>query len=161
MSGTHDTIEITAKPLPPAHLAITSGVSPSFEPSHVGPTIRPLYPPLLDALEAAGVTATGPSGAFYDDDVDGGIGVHAGFPIAAEISEVPGIDVVDLPPVELAATAVHEGDMAEVVATVVAIFDWMHEHGYRTTGYPREVYLACPDDISQWRTEMQFPIERA
>ncbi len=58
------------------------------------------------------------------------------------------------------ATTIHVGDMATVdVDTVASIFDWMRTHGFRTTCYSRERYLDCPDDISQWRTEMQFPIE--
>ena len=37
---------------------------------------------------------------------------------------------------------------------------WTNEHGYSWTGCSREVYLHCPDDRNEWRTEMQFPIER-
>jgi effector-binding domain-containing protein len=111
-------------------------------------------------LNAAGVEIVGPSIAFYDDTADGAIGVHAGFPISESVTEVPGLEVVDLPEMELAATAIHHGDMATVdVDTVAALFEWMRTHGFRTTGYSREHYLECPEDISQWRTEMQFPIE--
>jgi hypothetical protein len=35
----------------------------------------------------------------------------------------------------------------------------MRANGFRTTGYSREHYLDCPDDITEWRTEMQFPVE--
>ncbi len=102
----------------------------------------------------------GPSIAYDDDTTDGGIGVHAGFPIAESVEDVPGLVIVDLPEVTLAATAIHHGDMATVdVDTVAPIFDWMRSHGFRTTGYSREQYLECPDDLHEWRTEMQFPIE--
>jgi len=44
------------------------------------------------------------------------------------------------------------------VDTVAPILDWLRHHGFRTTGYARE-HLACPEDSTEWRTEMQFPIE--
>lgn len=155
------TVAVATKRLPAVHLAVASGVSPSFASADVGPVIQPLYPQLFDALSAAGVEIAGPSIAYYDDTADGGIGVHAGFPVDASVKSVPGLEVVDLPAVELAATAIHHGDMATVdVDTVAPIFDWMRAHGFRTTGYSREHYLHCPDDITGWRTEMQFPIER-
>lgn len=161
MNGTRpNDVDVTTKRLPAVHLAVASAISPSFESADVGPVIRPLYPQLFAALDAAGVEVAGPSIAYYDDSADGGIGVHAGFPIDPSIIDVPGLAVVDLPEVELAATAVHHGDMATVdVDTVASIFDWMRAHGFRTTGYSREHYLECPDDITMWRTEMQFPIE--
>lgn len=159
-NGVNDTVTVATKRLPAAHLAIASAVSPSFASADIGPTIQPLYPRLLDALAAAGVAIVGPSIAYYDDASDGGIGVHAGFPIDSSITDVPGLEVVDLPAVELAATAIHHGDMATVdVDTVAPILAWISARGFHTTGYSRELYLDCPDDRSQWRTEMQFPIE--
>ena len=153
-------VTVTTKRLPAVHLAVASGISPSFASADVGPIIQPLYPQLFEALDAAGVEIAGPSIAYYDDTADGGVGVHAGFPIDESVTQVPGLEIVDLPEVDLAATAIHHGAMATVdVDTVDAIFDWMRAHGFRTTGYSREHYLDCPDDIAQWRTEMQFPIE--
>lgn len=153
-------VTVTTKRLPAVHLAVVSGVSASFASADIGPVIQPLYPQLLDALNSAGVEIAGPSIAYYDDSADGGIGVHAGFPIDESVTQVSGLEVVDLPEINLAATAIHHGDMATVdVDTVAPIFDWMRAHGFRTTGYSREHYLDCPEDISQWRTEMQFPIE--
>ncbi len=153
-------VTVTTKRLPAVHLAVASGSSVSFASADVGPVIQPLYPQLFDALNAAGVEIAGPSIAYYDDTADGGIGVHAGFPIDPAVTQVPGLDVVDLPEIELAATAIHHGDMATVdVDTVAPIFEWMQANGFRTTGYSREYYLECPDDLTQWRTEMQFPIE--
>ncbi|HWL43261.1 MAG TPA: MerR family transcriptional regulator [Ilumatobacter sp.] len=153
-------VTVTTKRLPAVHLAVASGVSPSFASADIGPVIQPLYPRLCDALNAAGVEIVGPSIAYYDDTADGGVGVYAGFPIDESVTEVPGLDVVDLPEIALAATAIHHGDMERVdVDTVPAVYDWIRTHGFRTTGYSREEYLECPDDIAQWRTEMQFPIE--
>ncbi len=153
-------VTVTTRRLPAVHLAVASAVSTSFASADVAPVIQPLYPQLFDALDAAGVEIAGPSIAYYDDTADGAIGVHAGFPIDESVIEIPGLEIVDLPEIELAATAIHHGDMANVDDdTVAAIFDWMRAHGFRTTGYSRECYLECPENIAQWRTEMQFPIE--
>ena len=153
-------VTVTTKRLPAVHLAVASATSPSFASADIGPVVQPLYPQLFEALNAAGVDIAGPSIAYYDDTTDGGIAVHAGFPIDESITQVPGLEVVDLPEVELAATAIHHGDMATVdIDTVAAIFDWMRTNGFRTTGYSREHYLDCPADLAQWQTEMQFPVE--
>jgi DNA-binding transcriptional MerR regulator len=161
MSDQHPpAVTVAIKRLPAAHLAVTSAVSPSFGPAHIGPVIRPLYPQLREALNVARVAIVGPSVAYYEDAGDDGVMVHAGFPIDASVTRVSGLDVVDLPEVELAATSIHHGDMATVdVDTVMPMFDWMRAHGFHTTGYSRELYLDCPKDITQWRTEMQFAIE--
>ena len=152
-------VAVTTKRLPAVHLAVASAISPSFASADVGPVIQPLYPQLFAALDAAGVEIAGPSIAYYDDTADGGIGVHAGFPIDESVTQVPGLEVVDLPEVGLAATAVHHGDMSSVdVDTVDAILDWVHANGFRTTGYSRENYLDCSGELAQWQTEIQFPI---
>lgn len=152
-------VDVATKRLPAVHLAVASAISPSFASADIGPVIQPLYPQLLDALSAADVAITGPSTAFYADAADGGIAVHAGFPVDEAVTEVPGLEIVDLPEVELAAVAVHRGDIATVDdCTVGPILDWIRTNGFRTTDYSREHYLECPDDIALWRTEMQFPI---
>lgn len=153
-------VDVATKRLPAVHLAVASGVSPTFNSADIGPVIQPLYPRLLDALVSAGIDIVGSPTAYYDDAADGGIGVHAGFPVDPSITELAGFEIVDLPEVELAAAAVHLGDMATVdVDTVAPVLGWIEANGFRTTGYSREVYLHCPDDLSQWRTELQFPIQ--
>ena len=161
-SMTHETsqLDITTRSIPGAHLAVASGVSPTFDPADISPVIQPLYPRLFEALQAAGVAAGGPSIAYYDDTDDGAISVHVGVPVPRAVTHVPGVDIVDLPGIELAAVAIHHGDMETVdVDTTPAVFEWLRANAFRTTGYSREVYLEWPDDISLARTEMQFPIE--
>ncbi len=154
-------IDVTVKRLPAVHLAVASALSASFDTADVGPVIGPLFPQVMDALAAAGVEIAGPPIAYYDDAPDGHIDVHVGFPIDESITEVPGLTVVDLPEVEQAATSIHRGDMVTVdVDTLPHVFEWLREHGFRTTGYSRELYLDCPEDPSLWRTEVQIPIER-
>jgi effector-binding domain-containing protein len=43
----------------------------------------------------------------------------------------------------------------------MALARWIGDHGYRTTAYPRELYLECPDDEDKWVTELQEPITTA
>jgi hypothetical protein len=33
----------------------------------------------------------------------------------------------------------------------------MDANGYRSSGYPRELYLECPEDPGKWVTELQEP----
>ena len=47
--------------------------------------------------------------------------------------------------------------MVFVDDTVMAMLDWIADHGLRTIGYTRESYLACPDDRVAWVTEIQLP----
>jgi len=154
------TIPVETKALPRLRLAVASAVSPSFASADIGPTIQPLYPRLFEALEGAGVAPVGPSVAYYES-YDDGVGVHAGFPVDDSVTDVEGLDIVELPEVELAVTAVHVGDMASVDAvTVPVLFDWMRDHGFTWTGTSREIYLHWAEEPGERRTEMQFPIER-
>ena len=52
----------------------------------------------------------------------------------------------------------HRGPMDNVLATIQTLARWIGDHGYRTTAYPRELYLECPDDEDKWVTELQEPI---
>jgi DNA-binding transcriptional MerR regulator len=57
-----------------------------------------------------------------------------------------------------AATIVHRGSMDNVMATIQTLARWIDDNGYRSAGYPRELYLECPDDQDKWVTELQAPI---
>lgn len=161
VSVRHDrSVEVTTRSIPPAHIAVVSSVSPTFEPDDIGPVIQPLFPRLLDALQAHGVGADGAPIAYYKDTDDGAVGVHVGIPVPAHVVSIPGVEVIDLPGIELAAVALHHGDMATVdLNTTPAVFEWLSAHGFQTTDYSREVYLEWPEDITKARTEMIFPIE--
>ena len=59
------------------------------------------------------------------------LAVHAGFTVDSSVTSVTGLEIVDLPEVPLAATAIHQGDMATVdVDTYGPILDWVSEHGF-------------------------------
>jgi hypothetical protein len=64
----------------------------------------------------------------------------------------------DLPGAGNAATIVHRGSMDNVMPAWQALARWIDANGYRSSGYPRELYLECPDDPDLWVTELQEPI---
>ncbi|MDW6058591.1 MerR family transcriptional regulator [Streptomyces sp. FXJ1.4098] len=158
--GRMPTEDIVIKSLPPLRLAELSATAASFEPQHIGPVIGPLFERLCGLLDTAGVTPTGPGLAYYEDAPEGGgaITVHAGLPVGAQVGGGD-FQIVQLPGVERAATVVHRGPMeGEMLATSQALARWIDANGYRSTGYPREVSLHCPEDRTQWVTELQDPI---
>ncbi|WP_407840563.1 MerR family transcriptional regulator [Streptomyces sp. DSM 116496] len=163
--GTMSSIDIVVKSLPPVRLAELSGVAASYDGQDIGPVIGPLYEELLSRVEAAGVTLTAPGVAYYEDAGDasrpGAVLVHAGVAVAPDVrAEDLGGDVriVVLPAVERAATVVHRGSMDSVLPTAQALAQWIDANGERSSGYAREVSLACPEDRNQWVTELQEPL---
>jgi effector-binding domain-containing protein len=87
--------------------------------------------------------------------------VHATLPVSADPGRSDGPEIVDLPEISQAATIVHRGSMANVLATIQILARWIDDNGYRSTGNPREVYLECPDDEDKWVTELQEPVTTA
>lgn len=144
------------KSLPSVRVAELTGVAPDFD--TIGPVIQPLYEELRVRLSAAGIAPTGPGVAYYEDASDGGILVHAGVEVSAPLGDDDGLRVVDLPPVEHAATIVHHGSMETVLPTVQTLARWIDANGYRSAAYPREINLECPDDRDDWVTELQEPV---
>ncbi|GAA2369888.1 MULTISPECIES: MerR family transcriptional regulator [Streptomyces] len=161
--GRMPTEDIVIKSLPPLRLAELTATAASFQPQDIGPVIGPLFDRLCGLLEAAGAAPTGPGLAYYEDAPGGGgaITVHAGLPVAAHVGTDHGFRIVHLPGVERAATVVHRGPMDDVLPTSQALARWIDAHGYRSTGLPRELSLACPEDRTQWVTELQEPIVHA
>ncbi|MFI6144059.1 MerR family transcriptional regulator [Streptomyces sp. NPDC051109] len=162
--GSMSTVDIVVKNLPPVRLVELTGIAGSYEPQDIGPVIGPLYDELCRRIEAAGVVPTGPGVAYYEDAPDtepGAVLVHAGLPVGASVrAEALGgaVRVVELPGVERAATVVHRGSMDAVLPTAQALAHWIDANGHRSAGYAREVSLACPEDRTQWVTELQEPL---
>ncbi|WP_218952180.1 hypothetical protein [Amycolatopsis anabasis] len=40
---------------------------------------------------------------------------------------------------------------------VQSLARWIDANGHRSTGYPRELYLECPENPDDWVTELQEP----
>ena len=163
--GHMDTAEVVLKTVPALRVAELSAPCASYEGPDIGPALTPLYPVLMDRMEAAGVRMSGAPIAYYQPAPTGpgdeSITVHAAFPIAGDVPPDPGFQVVDLPPVPHAAALLHQGAMSEAFRTGQLIAKWIDDNGYRTVGhgYAREVYLDCPpDDPAKWVTEMQVSV---
>jgi DNA-binding transcriptional MerR regulator/effector-binding domain-containing protein len=156
VEGAMPTNDVQVKKIDPIRVAEVSGVAAGFEPESITPVIRPLYDELLHRLEAAGVTPVGPALAYYEDAPDGGVLVHATMPVNA--AEIEGVEVVDLPGIERAATIMHHGEMANVLSTVQTLAKWIEDNGHASAGYNREVTLKWSPDESEWVTELQEPL---
>ncbi|MEU5423461.1 MerR family transcriptional regulator [Streptomyces sp. NPDC001407] len=160
--GHMPTDDVVIKSLPALRVAELTATAASLSPEGISPVIRPLYDELFPLLREAGVTPTGPGLAYYEDvpEGDGQITVHAAVQVSAPLQEAA-FRVLDLPPLDQAATIVHRGSMEAVVPTVQTLARWIDAHGYRATAHPREINLECPKDRDQWVTELQVPVIRS
>lgn len=163
--GTMSTDDVVVKPVPAVRVAELTAVAAGFEPEHISPVIAPLFENLCRRLDEARLTPQGPALAYYEDAPDGPDGsvlVHAAMPVAAgtEAGE-HGLEVVDLPGIESAATIVHRGAMDGVIGSIQKLAHWIDTNGYRSAGYNRELYLECPENPADWVSELQEPVTRA
>jgi DNA-binding transcriptional MerR regulator len=159
--GAMPTDDVQIKRIPGVRVAELTATADGFEPEAIGPVIQPLYDQLMKALERAHVTPTGPGVAYYEDAADDDrVVVHAAIPVNAVASDTYDFAIVDLPPIEQAATIVHRGPMDGVMSTIQTLARWIDANGYSSAGYNRELYLdyGCGDDSSAWTTELQEPI---
>ena len=158
MEGAMPADDIQVKRIPAVRVAQLTATAASLEPASITPVIKPLYAELGGRLGRAGLAPSGPAIAYYEDAPDGdGVLVHATLPVNAD----PGghdFQIADLPEIEQAATIVHRGSMDNVMATYQTLAQWIDANGYRSAGYPRELYLECPENKDQWVTELQEPI---
>jgi DNA-binding transcriptional MerR regulator/effector-binding domain-containing protein len=162
--GHMDTGDVVLKKVPAMRVAELSAPCASYQPPDVGPAISPLYPQLMERMEAAGVRMSGAPIAYYlpapAGPGDESITVHAAFPFTGEPPADPGFEIVDLPAIE-AATLLHHGEMADVVRTGQVLAKWIDDNSYRMVGESlgREVYLECPPgEMDKWVTELQVEV---
>ncbi|ATO16957.1 MerR family transcriptional regulator [Micromonospora sp. WMMA2032] len=165
--GHMDSGDVVLKNIPAIRVAQLSATAAGYDhPTSITENLSPLYPRLMELLERHGVRVTGAPIAWYEptpsEPGDETIRVHAAFPIGeAEVDHADGFEVVTLPPVGDAATALHHGAMSEAFRTGQKIATWIDDNGHRAIdpGFAREVYLDCPmDDPERWVTEMQVPV---
>jgi effector-binding domain-containing protein len=163
-----DTGDVVLKHLPALRVVELSATAAGYDdPTSITENLSPLYPRLMELMEKHGVPMAGAPIAYYQAAPTGPgdetITVHAAFPVAAgtRIGDDAGFDVVVLPPIEQAATALHQGAMSEAFRTGQKIANWIDDNGFRTVapGFAREVYLDCPPGcFDDWVTEMQVPV---
>lgn len=160
MEGAMPAQDVQVKKIPAVRVAELNATAASLEPDSITPVIRPLYGELGRRLGQAGLAPVGPGVAYYSDEPGGdGVIVHAALPVNASMDAGVGhdLEIVDLPEIE-AATIVHHGSMDNVLATIQVLARWIDQNGYQSAGYPRELYLECPEDEDKWVTELQEPI---
>jgi DNA-binding transcriptional MerR regulator len=165
--GHMDTGDVVLKQVPAMRVAELSATAASYDDAaSISENLSPLYPRLMELMKQHGIPMIGSPIAYYEpaptEPGDETISAHAAFPIAAGVSgDDLGFDVVDLPPLDAAATALHEGSMMEAFRTGQKIANWIDDNGYRPVepGFAREIYLECPPgDFDHWITEMQAPV---
>ncbi|HEX5404245.1 MAG TPA: MerR family transcriptional regulator [Pseudonocardiaceae bacterium] len=152
--------DVVVKSLPAVRVAELTDTAGSFRPEDIGPVVQPLCAELGRRLEGAAVVASGRLTCYYEKTSDGEdqVIVHAAVPVSAVSGDTNGLTITDLPAADTAATIVHRGPMDGVMPAWQAIAGWIEANGYRSVGYPRELYLECPDDPDGWVTELQEPI---
>ncbi|NMO52939.1 GyrI-like domain-containing protein [Actinoplanes sp. TBRC 11911] len=164
-----DTGDVVLKNVAPARLAMLSATATSYDdPTSITENLSPLYPRLMELMDRRGVAMTGAPIAYYTPEPAGPgdetIRCHAAFPIGpATVGSDAGFEVVELPGIEHAATALHQGSMSEAFRTGQKLADWVDENGYVMVepGMAREVYLDCPPgEFDKWVTEMQVPVRK-
>ena len=158
--GTMPADEVVLKPIAATRVAELTATAASFTPEDIGPVIRPLCSELGHRLAGAQVVPAGRLTCYYEkpDDTGDRVTVHAAVPVAQVTGDTNGLTIADLPAAGLAATTVHRGRMDNVLPAWQEIARWIDTNGYRSTGYPRELYLECPDDEDKWVTELQEPV---
>lgn len=159
MEGAMPADDIQVKRIRAVRVAQLTATAASLEPASISPVIQPLYEELGRRLGQAGLVPAGPAVAYYEDVPDGdGVLVHATLPVNADPAGGHDFEIIDLPEISEAATIIHRGSMDSVMATIQTLARRIENNGYRTLGYPREVYLECPEDRDKWVTELQEPI---
>ncbi|MEV7597564.1 MerR family transcriptional regulator [Kitasatospora sp. NPDC089797] len=155
--------DVVVKPLPSVRVAQLSGVAASYQPEDITPVIGPLFEELCRRVAGAGIEEVGPAVARYEDapERDGSVVVLAAVQVAPSVrGGREDFEVVDLAPIEEAATIVHRGSMDGSMGSIQALARFIDENGYRSAGYARERYLECPEDVAGWVVELQEPVSR-
>ena len=165
-----DSGDVVLKSVPPMRMAVLSATATSYDdPASITENLSPLYPRLMELMERHGVAMTGAPIAYYTPEPtargDETVRCHAAFPIgSARVGGDAGFEVVELPAIDQAATALHQGAMSEAFRTGQKLADWVDENGYVVVepGMAREVYLDCPPgEFDKWVTEMQVEVRPA
>jgi DNA-binding transcriptional MerR regulator len=149
--------DVVVKELPALRVVELTGVAAGFAPEAIGPVVRPLCAELGRRLPAADVTPAGRLTCYYEQRAEDEVVVHAAIPASVGSGDLNGLSVADLPSTR-AATLVHRGAIDGVLPSWQAVVRWIEDHGHRSAGAQRELYLDCPEDPAGWVTELQEPI---
>ncbi|GAA1994082.1 MerR family transcriptional regulator [Microbacterium pumilum] len=161
-AGTMSTA-VEYRPIDAATVYAVEGRAPGMGPENVSPVIDQVMPGLIQAIESAGGAPREPGIFWYEAVPDTEeLAVHVSFTADPEPREAEGYDVVELPPIELAAVLTHRGDMPSIGRSWMALMDQIVADGYRIVGPTREIYVdAESQDQSDWVTDLVAPVEKA
>jgi len=152
------TAEVVLKKVSRVRVAELSARAASYDGEDVGPVVQPLFAEICARVDRAGVRIVGPGVAYYRQEDDGSVMVHACLPVNEEPDPAHDFEIKDLPAVETAATIIHHGPMEAVGPTFQALAHWIEENGYRPLDLAREVSLHCPEDRAEWVHELQIEV---
>jgi DNA-binding transcriptional MerR regulator len=120
---------------------------------------------LRKALEESGAQRAGPDGCLYPNEMfeleEGEMVAYV--PVDRLVGDSGRAQPYELPPVEL-AIMLHPGSYDELDQTYGALGTHVAERAIGVEGPIREMYVVSPfdvDDISEWRTELGWPVFRA
>ncbi|MFI6918522.1 MerR family transcriptional regulator [Nonomuraea spiralis] len=156
--GYMNAAEVVLKKLSPVRVAQLSARAASYDGEDVGPVIQPLFAEICARVDRAGIRITGPGLAYYRQEDDGSVMVHACLPVDVAPDAGHDFEIRDLPAVGTAATIIHHGPMEDVGPTFQTLAHWIEDNGYRPLDLAREVSLHCPDDRAEWVHELQIEV---
>lgn len=145
--GTMSAHDVVLKRVPSVRVAELTAVAASYQPEDIGPVIGPLFAELCRRLAEAGIAEAGPSVARYEDvpEGEGTVLIRVAVPVGPAVEPGRyGFAVLDLPPIEEAATVVHRGSMDEAMGSFQELARFIDANGYRSAGYAREALPGVP-----------------
>ncbi|GAA2010571.1 MerR family transcriptional regulator [Microbacterium ulmi] len=144
----------------PVTVYAASGIARGMGPENVTPLVDEILPPLIAALDAAGVEYREP-GIFWYEEVEGSEDLRVTVSMLAgdDPREGDGYAIVELPAIERAAVTTYRGDMPGIGRAWNEFSQAIAAAGHRFVGACREVYLESePLPQSEWVTELQQPV---
>ncbi len=141
-------------PQPIARLSILTPLSGLAE------LIGPAYARLFAAVDAQGVTLSGPPGTRYLTEDPDELTVELFVPVDGPVRDDGEIDSAELPGGLLAAT-IHEGAYDDVETAYRSLGRWIAERDRVPAGPAEELYLVAPGPSvapEAYRTEIAWPV---
>lgn len=157
--GTMSTTEISYRSIAPLTVYAASGTAAGMGPEFVSPVVDSLLGPLEAALTAAGTAFDEPGVFWYEPDAatDGQV-VWVSWVAAGTPRTGPGYEIVELPAIERAATALYRGAMPGIGEAWRAFMEAVSAAGEEPSGACREVYLEAEGPQETWLTELVIPL---
>jgi DNA-binding transcriptional MerR regulator len=156
--GAMSTQDVIVKKIEPIRVATVSGLAQSTNHEDIGPVVGPLFADLFGTLAGAAFQPAGPAVATYAPGDQDRLAITVGCPVTGPAA-IESLRFEELPGLPAAACYLHHGTMNTIGEGYQALATWIEDHGYRTDGTAREVYLVShPEPEERWQTELQMPI---